>query len=230
MNIHDVPAFTYPETCWLAAIFARQEELRVKYHDVESRNGLLQTAAHPLVLDDRHSQARIKDFAWRVTEELAEAVECLEQYYDDPTWPTKPEVTHFQEELMDALHFLTELTILVGMSPADVTPSMIPPGPTHALDCLLGPIEPAAMYSVHDVQAAAFRAITALGMACNCLKNKPWKVTHQLTDAARFRGLIRETWIRFFALLATAGYDAKGVYDMYIRKSEVNKFRQRSKY
>ena len=89
----------------LKAIFDRQKELMAKYHDIELRSGLMQTEDCPVKLDDKRGQARIKDFAWRVTEEVGEA---LDAYYQN-------DMVHFAEELIDGLHFLTELTILSGL-------------------------------------------------------------------------------------------------------------------
>lgn len=63
----------------LEAIFGRQNELMIKYHDIELRSGLMQTEDCPVNLDDKRGQARIKDYAWRVTEELGEALDAKEQ-------------------------------------------------------------------------------------------------------------------------------------------------------
>src|ERR1700744_6362039 len=63
--------------------------------------------AGALNLNDRFSQLRLKDFAWRITEELAEATECFNH---------KPfNRTHFLEELIDALHFSVELCCYSGI-------------------------------------------------------------------------------------------------------------------
>ena len=60
----------------LKAIFDRQKSLMGKYHDIELKSGLLQTEDCPVNLDDKRGQARIKDFSWRVTEELGEALDA----------------------------------------------------------------------------------------------------------------------------------------------------------
>ena len=60
----------------LVAIFNRQKELMTKYHDIEERSGLLQTSDCPVNLDDKKGQARLKDFAWRITEEVGEAIDA----------------------------------------------------------------------------------------------------------------------------------------------------------
>lgn len=241
MNIHDVPDFEYPDTCWLKAIFDRQESLRQKYDAIEKANGLMQTDKHPLNLHDRHCQARIKDFAWRFTEEIGESLECFMDDYalmtDDISgdWHRTDKVPHFREELMDALHFLTELTILVGMGPDDLFPPVASDKPYTRIQGVLldgrdGQVDLNMIRVRRHIYPAAFEAIMHMGLTCNFLKNKPWKNTHQLTDEAAFCLSLKRVWHHFGKLLLYAGFDAPMIYDMYIRKNEVNKFRQRSHY
>lgn len=96
------------------AIFKRQLELMEKYHDIERKNGLLQTEELPVNLNDPKGQARLKDFAWRITEELGEAMNCLK---NKPWKQTQIEtdIVHYKEEIGDAFHFFIELCILSGM-------------------------------------------------------------------------------------------------------------------
>lgn len=218
----------YPKTCWLEAIFARQLELREKYHKIEAANGFKQPDSIPVNLHDRFAQAIIKDMAWRFTEELGEAHECLEPYRDGTNiWKNCPEIPHFREELIDALHFLTELSILVDLKP-DQLAACGHEASARLDDLLLYEIEGEII--VDDLHQKAFETVMFMGLACNQLKNKPWKQTHQMTDEQRFKVLILKVWENFFALLSMAGFDSATVFDLYTRKSEVNKFRQRSNY
>jgi len=85
-----------------------------KYEGIEDSNGLLQTRDVPVDLDDRKGQARLKDFAWRVTEEIGEAMNCLK----NRPWKQTHMLTdreHYEEELADAFHFFVELCILSGI-------------------------------------------------------------------------------------------------------------------
>lgn len=231
MNIHDVGELKYPETCWLEAIFTRQRELSEKYAPIERANGF-HASVPPAPggtwnLNDRFVQYLIKDYAWRFTEELGEAHECLEPYGGTADWINKPEVIHFREELIDALHFLTEMSICLGIGAENI--SIPGQHPSSRLDdWLLYEME--TVPTVEDLHQKAFETVMTLGMAMNQLKNKPWKTTHQLTDVTRFRELVLETWKRFGELMNVAGFDAALVYDLYTRKSEVNAFRIRSKY
>jgi hypothetical protein len=102
------------------AIFQRQHELMVKYHSIEEKNGLLQTPEVPVNIDSALGQARLKDFAWRVTEELGEAMNCLK---NKPWKVTQMETDrkHYLEELADAFHFFIELCILSGLDARGLT-------------------------------------------------------------------------------------------------------------
>jgi len=122
----------------LNMIFNRQKELMVKYHQIEHESGLMQTPMVPVNINSYRGQARLRDFAWRITEEL--------------------------------------------------------------------------------------------GQAMNFLKNKPWKLTHMETDVVHYEEAIADALHFFIELLILSGFDAESITDMYLKKSQVNKFRQETKY
>ena len=191
----------------LKQIFDRQKELMDKYHYIEERSGLLQTADCPVNLDDRRGQARIKDFSWRVTEELGEALDALGQ--DD--------MEHFAEELVDGLHFLTELTILSGLDWDDLLP----------LDVMYSNT---ASYANYGLDQRVYDYVEAIGMMCNCLKNKPWKQSMMQTDRVAFFARLHSVWARYIAIMETVFESPADIVSVYLKKSQVNKFRQRSNY
>ena len=207
----------------LEAIFNRQKELMAKYHDIEKRGGLLQTEDCPVNLDDKRGQARLKDFAWRLTEEVGEALDAL--YGDN-------DVEHFNEELVDGLHFLTELTILAGLEPREVVATVIKNDEFEG-DCL----DTICQYSMVREQVgtswlawSTTMLIRRLGMMCNTLKNKPWKQSHMRTDREAFKAKLGEVWEIYIHILTNSLGDANTIADVYLKKSQVNKFRQRSNY
>ena len=113
MNTNDVKSVE-PQGDMLEEIFTRQNELLKKYHEIEGKNGLLLTKDVPVNVNDSKGQARLKDFAWRITEELGEAMNCLK----NKPWKQTQMLTdeaHYQEELADAFHFFVELLILSGV-------------------------------------------------------------------------------------------------------------------
>ncbi|AZF89462.1 hypothetical protein CPD4_73 [Clostridium phage CPD4] len=199
----------------LQAIFNRQKELMEKYHHIEARSGLCQTEDCPVNLNDKRGQARLKDFAWRMTEEVGEALDAYN--HED----------HYQEELIDGLHFLTEFTILAGKD-------------YNTIDLVnkVGKDHLANLYyqaTVNDedkpcVEKAVTDLVREIGMCCNCLKNKPWKQTSMLTDVNAFNQRLFNVWICYIRLLAVSGLGVDDIVNIYLKKSQVNKFRQRSNY
>lgn len=203
----------------LITIFNRQKELMEKYHDIEARSGLLQTDIFPLNLDDKRSQARIKDFSWRVTEELGEALDAYyHEFHDD-------KYLHFIEELIDGLHFLVELTIQVDFSEEDISYTK------EEGKYLSSIIEKAKEVSKElNLEETVVKFICYLGMMCNTLKNKPWKQSQMKTDKNEFYSLLKTVWLYYIVILDKAKLSEEGIVEIYLKKSQVNKFRQRSGY
>lgn len=203
----------------LQAIFIRQKSLMDKYHDIELKSGLMQTEDCPVNLDDKRGQARIKDFSWRVTEELGEALDA------------KATKDHYQEELIDGLHFLTELTILAGKDYNTLLPI---DAAHHCGDHLEDLVEKARENIFQNVGSNlnywVSKFIENLGMMCNCLKNKPWKQSMMKTDRNAFYRRLAEVWVLYITLLVVSGMDADSIATTYLKKSQVNKFRIRSAY
>lgn len=205
MNIQDFdkPA-KYPRDI-LADIFARQRELAEKYHPIEAGNGFNVGEGLEVNINDKFGQARIKDFAWRVTEELMEATEA---------W-NEGDIEHCQEEIADALHFMVELCIIVDYSSDNFLFDTL---------FLLTPDE-------SGFREPVLNTVYNLGLACNCLKNKPWKQTHMLTDEEKFKLHLNGAMSSLVFTAVQAGIGtAEHMYNLYFRKNKVNQFRQESKY
>lgn len=208
----------------LQAIFTRQKSLMDKYHDIELRSGLLQTEDCPVNLDDKRGQARIKDFSWRVTEELGEALDA------------RSNKDHYQEELIDGLHFLTELTILAGKDYDSILPQGTPLYDSDHLEDLVEnakeviPRRASQGENGYSLEYWVSKFIENLGMMCNCLKNKPWKQSMMKTDHEAFYSRLSEVWVIYITILVVSGMNAQDIANIYLKKSQVNQFRQRSNY
>jgi len=104
----------------LKLIFEKQRALAERYHDIESKNeGREVVKIGELDINSYAGQRRLKDFAWRVTEEIAEAMLTLKLR----PWKQTPQLTdvdHYVEELIDALHFFVELLLLSGLNAEQV--------------------------------------------------------------------------------------------------------------
>lgn len=203
----------------LKAIFDRQKSLMGKYHDIELKSGLLQTEDCPVNLDDKRGQARIKDFSWRVTEELGEALDA------------KANKDHYQEELIDGLHFLTELTVLAGKDYNTILPINTPAYDEDHLRDLVENAKEVISRKLNDtLDFWVSRFIEQLAMMCNCLKNKPWKQSMMKTDRRAFYNRLAEAWVCYITILVVSGMEAEDIANVYLKKSQVNQFRQRSNY
>lgn len=174
-------------------IFKRQGNLHTKYKPMEEKNdiGLALIKNIPFSLDDPKCQYILKDFAWRITEEITESMEA-----HDPL--------HKIEELIDALHFYTEMLIICGFNENDIK------------------------FSKKDVNI--IDPIYFLGLACNLLKNKPWKNTHLITDKKRFKTFLLSGYNRLLNNILKEVKTFENLYCIYYKKSLVNTFRIRSNY
>lgn len=231
MNINDYANPTEMAVDKLQAIMDRQKELMHKYHDIELASGLMQATNCPVDLHSKFGQARLKDFSWRITEELMEALEAYRAGDKD----------HFEEELIDALHFMMEQHILIGFDSQAYKAFIISPlhyvvrgGPleyyfSNCEDGIRG-FDCDSASDQQSILAGIVAVVESLGLAMNCLKNKPWKQTHMLTDVGRFTNLTAQSFFDYIRLLKLIGITPDDVYNLYFRKSEVNAFRQRSKY
>lgn len=212
MNVLDIKS-EKPEGDMLELIFEKQKSLMEKYHHIEKKQrvgyGIL--GDRKFDLNEIKSQCLLKDFAWRVTEEIAEAEEC--------TLPKETE--HFFEELIDALHFLTELCIIVGLTAEDISI-----GKENNIDLLTW----LCLNNSREKYINAYDCVQSLGLAMNCLKQKPWKQTHILTDTVKFLNYIIEAYHLLIAYINRMGLSAEEIYDFYFKKNKVNEFRQKSNY
>ena len=206
MNIDDFEAPDAPDDLIdiLGMIFGRQRELMLKYKEIE------QLPDPPLSLHHAHGQRIIRDFAWRSTEELAESFEAYIK------WKETGDTVHIHhqiEELADSLHFIVELLIFAGV--------------THeqCYEQLQNP------YIQIDATAEAYwNATYHLGIAMNFLRNKAWKKSQVPTDEGRFRAQILLAFHHHFVIWLHLNVAPRDMFNYYFRKSEVNKFRQRSEY
>lgn len=218
MNIDDVKKVDGVESVEdsIKGIFSKQEALMQKYGPIERSNGT-DVPEPPYHLDDRKVQVRLKDMFWRTTEEIAEALECMpeKQYLASWSywWEKKSDLRHFYEEIIDALHFLVEASIISNMSVKDVLSAI------RGVKC-----------SGNSVTHTVMSFIEYMGLAANCLKNKPWKQTMMATDQKNYKAKLQLAWGHFWSLLDSLGLDYNDVYVLYVKKNKVNQFRQRSNY
>jgi len=249
MDSRSVKTEGYPDDI-IASIFNHQSELIERYRSIEGLPEL------PIDLDVPKNQKLLREFAWRVIEELGEADGYLKESLSlvDQDRIMDNEIL-FLEEIGDAIHFLIELYIFSGVTrdsliwhcgaeldvlfrdnTLTLTPKgILDPSPKY-LALALGRLKqlPYPVFGTVSFREAylieAGRFMCSLGEAMNILKNKPWKTTQMITDQRRYIELLLSTFNQFLRLLARMGLTAENVYDMYYKKFKVNKFRQESGY
>jgi hypothetical protein len=211
MNINDYEAPPFTKD-WLHDIFEKQKQLIIKYADIEKM------PEWPMSIHTREGQKWIKDFLWRVSEEMAESYEAFvfigKELNEEKI---KLHTTHNIEELIDALHFLVELIILVDRD-ADWA--------RVALDSKKIKIE----LAIETPAQAYWAVIYYLGLVGNTLKNKPWKKTEMQTDDEKFYSNLAKAFKALFICMEVMGANEETVFNFYARKNQVNQFRQRSNY
>lgn len=106
--------------------------------------------------------------------------------------------------------------------------------PIEAANDLL--ITPDIPVDLHDrlgqarLKDMAYRCISEIVEATECLKNKPWKQTHMFTDVDHYYEELADAFHFFVEMCILSGLTAEDLFMLYFAKSEVNKFRQRSGY
>lgn len=101
----------------LENIFSKQRELEEKYNLIEKKNGE-DVPSLPLDLNTFRGQRRTRALIYRITEELYEAGNTLR----NKAWKSSEvpcDVDHFLEEISDAVHFLIQLYIELGLTAED---------------------------------------------------------------------------------------------------------------
>ena len=223
MNIKDSKEkIQDPKKTMLEEIFEAQTALMDKYHPIEKANGLM-VPENLVDIDSITGQFRIKDFMWRVTEELTEASQAFDDFSD---------TQHFHEEMADVFHFFVELLIMVGWTHKTPLGYMM----VESLDSLVELFMQASDHIQESVPPYPqnpelfWRITTNLGLAANCLKQKPWKQTHVFTDKTKFNGYLFYALLNYIILCQYNGITAKNLYQTYFKKNEVNHFRIGSNY
>ena len=205
MNIQDSEDLKKVEEFWFDFLLARQKELVEKYKDIEKMPSL------PMDINTSETQIWIKDFFWRVTEELMEAAEANNQKHEE----------HYLEELSDALHFYLEIFVLLDHYPVKIE--------ILDIDKLVKSVK--SPYSLVQLKDVVFEIIYHMGLAANMLRNKKWKQTQVFVDKDRFFNELYNGFQALIELLVYSGISCKyDLLNLYYKKFQVNQFRQRSQY
>lgn len=204
--------------CKLEDIFNAQRALMERFLIIEAEGGFAIPPRIPVNLHDRHDQLRLKELAWRVTEEIGETVMEM-------TSRTGPSTDRVREEMSDVLHFLVELFIMAGIEVEE-----FPLRSSDRLDELYRSAQAEIMDRQELPYASEQLALVVWGLtdAMHELKNRPWKRTHVNTNVIEFRNKLQRVMDSFILACYLCGITAQLLSDLYFRKHEVNRQRQDS--
>lgn len=223
MNVNDVDLVEDSDN-YIKSIFENQKELMDKYHPIEHKvlgiDALNIKCESESSIDSPVIQLKIKDHLWRVVEEVAESLEASQDSY-----------VHQIEELSDALHFMVEFMIFVGIE-YDKLPLLDDVHEFVKKQLIEYSQEGEVDQNFHYimVKTTYLEVFYRLGLIGNCLKNKPWKQSQMRTDYKKFYDCSIDAFEALINLFCILGLTPRDIYDIYFKKSEVNRFRQRSKY
>lgn len=225
-NIPDIPKDSI-----MSAIFQAQYELAEKYAPIERTNGFYYPDEHHVgKIDDPQFQNWVRMMFWRATEELVEALEDGVPEINNQAfleWGKRDGLRHFFEELADALHFVVEVSMFVGVSGAQAEDAW-------ELGVVALPLHQSFPGDVHlqrdVVQRTIFSIVRRMGSAAHLLKNKPWKQRQIRTDHKQVRSHMLMIWQDLGTLWSHLGCDLKKVYVLYSKKHAVNVDRQATGY
>lgn len=222
---------TTETTCRLTAVLDMQRSLMGRFHEIERANGLLVTPDVPVNVEDRFGQTRLRDYAWRITEEVSEALDVYMQLTGSPD-PALDHRTVYVEEVADALHFLAEWTILSGVQPSDILRTVPRPSGTEDVDGfthLFGYVSEFWVTPEHarlDPYWAWLNFIRCLGKTVNNLKFRSWKQNPKRTNVEQYRREVAITWVAFVGACVYTNVSSSMLFDGYMSKHRVNRERQ----
>jgi dimeric dUTPase (all-alpha-NTP-PPase superfamily) len=216
VNINDVANELIPTPTankdQLDLIFDRQLELTLKYMPIKKSNGQLFYNDIPVDINDRFGQAQVHYIGHCFIVELGEALEARDKGLGN---------SHFHEELIDGLHFLVEVMLLSNINSNEIISDMM----GDKLDSLFE-----SQLDHKSIRIEIYNVIRDYSIAMNYLKMKSWKQTHVDTNIFEYRKALIKLFYTYIKLLKVSGLKGSSSFELYFKKSVVNKFRQESNY
>ena len=199
----------------LTDIHERQSALMNQYHAIEVK--VMCGSVYPTRITQSHEtqnvhcQEHIRAIIWRGFEELCEA--GREELHSDA----------FKEELIDALHFFTEVNLFCGWSYLDLAPMF------HDPMFVTRWKESGVQSCRHTFKADIGILMAQYADATYCLKSKPWKQSPKVTDWGQFKEELARAYFALLLMLSQyLSHDE--LLEIYFKKAGVNQTRQETGY
>lgn len=207
----------------LEEIFKRQREYLATLGPIYRKNGF-PDGSMPFDLNDRHDQEQFRLLAWRITEEVYEALAALKQY-------NNPEIsedlkTAFTEEMADVLHFLIELALVTGVSEFELITGL--EGRVRTAECdedMLSGLfltireTPAFKRIGPDYHSVLLGSLAETMMT---FRQRPWRTDNRPTDRGAFVHSLAKTFIVFIISCLQNGLTADSLYEAFFLKAKIN--------
>lgn len=204
----------------LAEIFTSQEGYMRDLRPIYEQNGFHWHADFPYPLDERWSQEGFRLLAWRISEEVYEALEKWQR--KDPTHT----IADYQEEAADVLHFIVELAICSGVDYGELSSGVEgfnEEDGTDYLSCVWEQVSKQPMR--HSAVDAWHICLGALARAMMCLRQRPWRTDDRPTDRKAWVLQLSVVWYAFAHACISTGISADDIYNAYFHKKKINEQR-----
>lgn len=173
----------------------------------------------PYHLDSREGQEQFRLLAWRVTEEVYEALDEWNKGIN--TDPSK-----YREEVSDILHFLVELALCCGVTTVEFATGGDAALITHE-DYLGASFNRVRLYrgrmEGHDAWGLFVARLAGLMMQ---FRQRPWRTDDRKTDFEAVKFHFGLTWLSFCTACDSTGIGAATLYSHYFAKNIINEERR----
>lgn len=211
----------------LTAIFEHQREQMTAYHEIVEVNGFLFDHKIPVTNQTIEGEEMIRRTLLHFMEEIAEAQEVFTHKMGETDDREPYDLLH--EELADALHFIVEVGILVGMKPREFCWWEIKPQ-EELLEAAFANRVDLDQSEVIEGEVYFLWPYYYSGLALNQLKNKIWKQKLKNSDMHVFRKRVRQIFASYITLCWSLNLNASQLFDWYMGKAKKNGERRESGY
>lgn len=200
----------------LAEIFEEQTKLLHSLAPIYEHNDFLNKDNFPFNIDNRHAQEEFRLLAWRITEEVYEAIEEWDLGMDR-------DEDKYREEVADVMHFFAELAIICGVTSTEVAtggdPALLFPGK----DYLVLSFERVQLYPLRlEPREAWGMFLTTIASLMRVFRQRPWRTDERQTDPAEMRHKFALAWFSFCTACCLTGISSRILHFHYTAKHKVN--------
>lgn len=200
----------------LAEIFDAQEKLLRSLAPIYHHNGFLVKIQFPMELDNRFAQEEFRLLAWRITEEVYEAL----QEYDRGL---QRDEDKYREEVADVMHFFAELAIVCGFSSTQIATGGEAAMLLDGADYLVLSFERVQLYPLNlNPREAWGMFLTTLAHLMMEFRQRPWRTDDRKTDPESLLRAFAISWFGFCTAAACTGVSPRILHYHYFLKQRIN--------